>query len=171
MQVTVIIAIGSNQRHGRYGSPGQIVRAAITELGRAGVSVENVSRLRSTLPVGPKQRGYVNAAVRGASCLPPSDLLAALHRVETAFGRRRHRKWGPRVLDLDLIAYGGLVTRNAGLILPHPQMHRRSFVLDPLCDIYPDWRHPKLGLSVRQLRVRLTRPTPVRRKTPAHVGS
>ena len=171
MQATVIIALGSNRRHGRHGSPAQILRAAIIAMGRAGVKVGKVSRLRATAPVGPKQRGYVNAALRGTTALPPADLLAALHGIEAAFGRRRRRKWGPRVLDLDLIAYGRLVTRSAGLVLPHPEMHRRSFVLDPLCDIYPDWRHPQLGLSAQQLRVRLTRPTPVRRETPAHVGS
>jgi 2-amino-4-hydroxy-6-hydroxymethyldihydropteridine diphosphokinase len=171
MQATVIIALGSNRRHGRYGSPAQILRAAVVALRGTGLEISQVSRLRTTAPVGPKQRGYVNAAVRGTTCLSPSDLLTMLHGIEREFGRRRRRKWGPRVLDLDLIAYGHLVTRSADLMLPHPEMHRRSFVLDPLCDIHPDWRHPTLGLSARQLRVRLTRPTPIRRETPAHGGS
>ena len=171
MQAIVIIALGSNQRHGRHGAPVAVVRAALTALATSGVTIVSVSRLRATAPVGPKQRGYVNAALRGTTMLGPQVLLAALHRIEADFGRKRRRKWGARVLDLDLIAYGSLIVTKHGLRLPHPEMHRRTFVLDPVCDVFPDWRHPRLGLTARQLRVRLTRPTPIRRETPAHGGS
>ena len=171
MQAIVIIALGSNQRHGHHGAPVGVVRAALAALATVGISVEAVSKLRATAPVGPKQRGYVNAAVRGTTALDPADLLALLHRVEADFGRKRRRKWGARVLDLDLIAYGSVVASRPGLRLPHPEMHRRTFVLDPVQDVAPDWRHPGFNLTVRQLRARLTRPTPVRRETPAPWGS
>ena len=170
MQAFVIIALGSNQRHGRHGAPVGVVRAALAALAVAGLSVDAVSKLRATAPVGPKQRGYVNAAVRGTTALGPAALLAVLHRIEAGFGRKRRRKWGARVLDLDLIAYGSIISDQPGLRLPHPQMHLRTFVLDPVCDVCPDWRHPRLRLTARQLRARLTRPSPVRRETPAPWG-
>ncbi len=170
MQAIVIIALGSNRRHGRNGAPAAVIRAAVAALADSGVQVEAVSRLRATAPVGPKQRGYVNAAIRATTSLGPADLLAVLHRIEADFGRTRRRKWGARVLDLDLIAYEDRVSFGR-LRLPHPEMHRRAFVLDPVLEVAPEWRHPVLHLTVRQLRARLTRPTPVRREAARASGS
>jgi 2-amino-4-hydroxy-6-hydroxymethyldihydropteridine diphosphokinase len=169
MQTTVIIALGSNRRHGRHGDPARVIRAAVSALS-AILNVTAVSRLRATPPMGPKQRGYVNAALAATSDLAPAALLAALHDIERAFGRRRRRKWGPRVLDLDLVAYGDIVSRGR-VRLPHPGMHLRRFVLDAVVEVAPGWRHPLTGLTVRQMRARLTRPRPLRREAPACRGS
>jgi 2-amino-4-hydroxy-6-hydroxymethyldihydropteridine diphosphokinase len=107
----------------------------------------------------------VNAAVRIAAPARPEALLATLHRIEAAFGRTRDRRWGPRTLDLDLLACGGLILPDAAtlrhwidlppdrqqteapdrLLLPHPRLQDRAFVLVPLGDIAPDWRHPLTG--------------------------
>ena len=114
---------------------------------------------------------FVNAAAALATNLSPGALLARLHGIEAAFGRVRETRWGQRVLDLDLIAMGGMVlpdpaTQTAWrdlapaaqrtqapdrLILPHPRVQDRAFVLVPLCDVAPDWRHPILGLSVAEM--------------------
>jgi len=86
---------------------------------------------------------FINAAAAIETDLSPSALLAALHAVEAGFGRRRGKANAPRTLDLDLLAYDGKVNAQAGEpLLPHPRLHQRDFVLAPLADIAPDWRHP-----------------------------
>lgn len=164
METTVIIALGSNRRHGRFGAPAQVVDAAIADLEARGVRILARSRIHVTDPVGPSERMYANAAVLAATALAPEALLTLLKSVERDFGRRRQRRWGARVLDLDLIAYGRAVVptrlgwRTArGLVVPHRAMHQRRFVLDPVVEIAPDWRHPVLGLSTRELHARLTK--------------
>lgn len=117
----------------------------------------------------------MNAAVAIDTDLLPEDLLNLLHSVEADFGRERPSRWAPRSLDLDLIAYGDTISPDRlvlkhwmelpldlqkqlapeQMILPHPRMHERSFVLIPLADIAPDWRHPATGQSVREMVVEL----------------
>jgi len=149
------IALGSNRRS-RCGSPAATVRSAAEALG-----VETLSAIRSTRAVGPAGRGFANAAAILRSDLDPPDLLAALKALERRFGRRAGRRWGARVLDLDIILWSGGSWGDADLTLPHPEFRRRGFVLEPLAEIAADWRDPITGASVRQLLHRLRRRRPV----------
>ena len=140
------------------------MRRALKELGRRRVTVEAVSSFYETEAVGAAgQPPYVNAVARVQTSLPPSALLRTLKQIEAQAGRRGGKPWGPRSLDMDIIDYKGLVTHGpraakryvrAGqrpLVLPHPLAHRRPFVLRPLLDVAPDWRHPSLKRSGRDL--------------------
>ncbi len=153
------IALGSNRRS-RNGSPEETLRAAAAAIG-----AERLSRIRRTPALGPAGRSFANAAAILASALPPPDLLACLKEVERSFGRRPGRRWGPRVLDLDIILWSEGPFEQAsgagGLVIPHPGFRRRRFVLEPLAEIAPSWRDPLTGLSVRQLLARLRRARPV----------
>jgi 2-amino-4-hydroxy-6-hydroxymethyldihydropteridine diphosphokinase len=151
------IALGSNRRS-RHGSPAQTLRAALAGLD----GVQTVSTIRATPALGPAGRGFANAVAILETRLEPDELLAALKRVERAFGRRPGRRWGPRVLDLDIILWSGGAWGGPGPIIPHPEYRNRPFVLQPLAQIAPLWRDPLTGATVRQLLARLTarRPLP-----------
>jgi 2-amino-4-hydroxy-6-hydroxymethyldihydropteridine diphosphokinase len=168
-----LVALGSNQSFGEN-SPKQIVLLAIAELVKAGFGVENVSKLYAT-PCFPAGSGpdYVNACVKIALPQPmqPTAILGILHKIEADFGRARAARWGARTLDLDLVAADDLIFPDqqtqtqwqnlslaeqqvcapTALILPHPRLQDRAFVLTPLADIAPDWCHPVLGLTVVQM--------------------
>ncbi len=158
---TYLIALGSNRRS-RWGSPVETLRAAAEAIG-----AERLSRVRATPALGPAGRSFANAAALLWSDLAPPALLARLKQVEAAFGRRRGRRWGPRVLDLDIILWSGGAWRGDGLIIPHAGLRSRRFVLQPLAELVPDWRDPVSGLTVRQLLARLARPRPVDPRPPA----
>jgi 2-amino-4-hydroxy-6-hydroxymethyldihydropteridine diphosphokinase len=143
------IAIGSN-RPGRHGPPEAELRAAIAAL----APVVAVSRFFPTPPLGPSSRRFANAALILDSAEPPRALLARLKEVERDFGRRAGRRWGARVIDLDIILWSGGVWSDAVLTVPHPAFRQRRFVLDPLASLVPSWRDPATGLTVRQLMVR-----------------
>jgi 2-amino-4-hydroxy-6-hydroxymethyldihydropteridine diphosphokinase len=151
------IALGSNRR-GRRGSPSETVRAAADAL-----RVVRLSRIRRTEPVGPAGRGFANAAAILETGLDPPALLALLKRTERDFGRRGGRRWGPRVLDLDIILWSEGSFAGEALVVPHPAFRSRAFVLEPLCDVAPDWRDPLSGATVTQLLHRVRRPRPVDR--------
>jgi 2-amino-4-hydroxy-6-hydroxymethyldihydropteridine diphosphokinase len=153
----VLVALGSNRCHGRHGRPAGVVRAALGALAGLG-RVSCVSPIFATAPIGPGSRRYANAvaALEWGGGLP--DLLRALKDIERDFGRRPGRRWGDRVLDLDILAAGGIVLRAQGLAVPHPRLAERRFVLDPLVLVAPDWRHPLTGHSARQLHARALRP-------------
>jgi 2-amino-4-hydroxy-6-hydroxymethyldihydropteridine diphosphokinase len=145
------IALGSNRR-GRRGSPAAIVRAAAAAIG-----AESLSRVRITRAMGPAGRGFANAAALVASDLDPPALLDRLKRIERDFGRRGGRRWGPRVLDLDIVLWSQGAWGGDGLVVPHPEFRRRRFVLEPLAEVAPGWRDPITGATVRQLLFRLGR--------------
>lgn len=157
------IALGSNRRHGTHGSPRDVIRAAVEELARQGFAIQALSKIRTTAALGPSGRGFANAVLLLTTDLEPPDLLERLKAVERSFGRRGGRRWGPRVLDLDIILWSEGPWEEPGLILPHPDMRRRIFVLEPLAELVPGWRDPISGATVRQLHARLTVPRPVDR--------
>jgi len=152
------IALGSNRRS-RHGSPAATLRAALAAI----EGVLAVSSIRATPALGPAGRSFANAAAIIESRLAPDALLAALKTMERAFGRRPGRRWGPRVLDLDIILWSGGVWDGPGPIVPHPAFRERAFVLQPLAEIAPAWRDPVSGASMRQLFARLTAPRPTPR--------
>ena len=160
-QSVYAIAVGSNRRS-RHGSPAATVRAAIAALGRIGV-VECVSAIRATPALGPAGRAFANAVVLMRTGLPPNVLLAELKRMERDFGRRGGRRWGPRVLDLDIILWSEGAWGGPGPIVPHPGYRGRRFVLEPLAEVAAGWRDPLTGLAVRHALTRLTAPRPAPR--------
>lgn len=148
---TYAIALGSNRR-GRHGAPAAEVRAGLAAIGAG-----RASRVIASAPLGPSLRRFANAAALVESDLSPLAMLARLKAIERAFGRRSGRRWGARVIDLDIALWSGgrVVTRT--LAIPHRELRRRAFVLAPLAEVAPGWRDPVSGLTVRQLHARLTR--------------
>jgi len=171
-QSTLLIALGSNMSSD-VGSPAEILHRAVTEIEDAGAVIRSKSPIYST-PAVPLGSGpdFVNAAISIAAPWAAPEAIAILHGIEARLGRRREVRWGQRVIDLDLLAVDGLVRPDVPtlrhwmnlpleeqrekapghLILPHPRMHERAFVLVPLADVAPDWVHPALRRSVTQLR-------------------
>lgn len=156
------IALGSNRRHGRHGPPARVLAAALDALAAEGAAVVASSAVLATAPLGPGGRRFANAAALVATPLAPPALLAVLQRIERAFGRRRGRRWGARVLDLDILLWSGGAWTTRSLRIPHPGLAGRRFVLDPLAAVAPGWR-PRAPVAVRHLRARLTRPRPLHR--------
>jgi 2-amino-4-hydroxy-6-hydroxymethyldihydropteridine diphosphokinase len=160
-QTPVLVGLGSNRCHGTHGRPRAILAAAVKALRKGGLQVRRVAPVIETAPLGPSIRRYANGAVLGTWNAAPQQLLVMLKRTETEFGRRRSRRWGARVLDCDLLAFGGARVREPGLTVPHPALHQRLFVLQPLLGLWPDWRHPTLNLTVRHMAARCARRHPV----------
>lgn len=154
MHTSVYIGLGANLPHERFGSSRRTLEAALADLGRRGVRTVRVSPWYWTAPVpASDQPWYVNAVAEVATDLPADALLAQLHAVEAAFGRARTVPNAARPIDLDLLDFHGEIAA-AGpgrATLPHPRMTDRAFVLLPLADLAPEWRHPVSGLSVRAL--------------------
>jgi 2-amino-4-hydroxy-6-hydroxymethyldihydropteridine diphosphokinase len=146
------IALGSNLA-GRFATVAAAVEAAIVVLDSDDIAVIGSSRLyRSVAWPNPADPEFVNAVIAVETDLSPPALLAHLHRVEADFGRVRGLANAPRPLDLDIVDYGGLVSApGESPILPHPRLIDRAFVLLPLVEIAPDWRHPATGRSIADL--------------------
>jgi 2-amino-4-hydroxy-6-hydroxymethyldihydropteridine diphosphokinase len=156
----VLLGLGANIS-GTWGQPPQTLARALAELARLGSEPLVRSRLMRSRPVGGgRQPDFLNAVVMIEARLPPAALLRRLKQLERAAGRRPGRRWGPRPLDIDILDYAGRRLgwpggQGSRLTLPHPQMHRRAFVLAPLTDVAPHWRHPVLGATAQALLRRL----------------
>ncbi|WFL78295.1 2-amino-4-hydroxy-6-hydroxymethyldihydropteridine diphosphokinase [Altererythrobacter arenosus] len=152
-----LVALGSNRRRHRVGSPREVVAAAMEELAALG-TVTARSPVIDTAPLGPAQRRFANAAAIVETELDPEAMLSALKRMEREFGRRSGQRWGDRVLDCDLILWSEGHWQSDRLAVPHPEFRRRDFVLGPAHTIAGEWRDPISGATVAQLFARLTRP-------------
>lgn len=154
MHNSIFIGAGANLPHERYGPPRQTLEAALLELGRRGVRPVRLSPWYRTAPVpASDQPWFVNLVAAVESALPADALLAELHAVEAAFGRARTVPNAARPIDLDLLDYRGEIAAGGPgrATLPHPRMADRAFVLRPLADLAPDWRHPVTGQPIRVL--------------------
>ncbi len=167
-----LIALGSNVR-GRWGAPERTLAEAIRRLERTAGVVQAVSGLWRSMPFGPVvQPSFLNAVVIVRTDLSPHVLMRQLRWLEDEAGRRRGRSWGPRALDLDILDIGGQVLAPAGtgrpsgmlgghhlqrrgLVLPHPAIAFRPFVLLPLAETAPEWRHPLGGWTAAQALARM----------------
>lgn len=158
----IVIALGANLPS-QAGEPRETLLSAVDALTAFEIRISAFSPFyASEAWPDPKDPPFVNAVALIDTELAPRDLLARLHEVETAFGRRRSTKNAPRPLDLDLIDYDGRVEKGPP-VLPHPRMRSRAFVLVPLADVAPGWRHPVSGETVEQLIAALNGSTKVKR--------
>jgi 2-amino-4-hydroxy-6-hydroxymethyldihydropteridine diphosphokinase len=148
------IAIGSNRPHGRYGRPAGVVESAIARLDEE-FGLFDASPIVLNAALGGAGRDFANAVALVESDLEPPEMLNRLKSIERQFGRRRGRRWGPRVLDLDIVLWSAGKFRSRRLTVPHPQLANRSFVLQPLAAIVPGWRVG--SLTARHLAHRLVR--------------
>jgi 2-amino-4-hydroxy-6-hydroxymethyldihydropteridine diphosphokinase len=151
----IFVALGANLPSLAYGRPSSTLAAALDMLDEHRVRVIRRSRWYETAPVPMSdQPWYVNGVAEVATDLLPGALLQALHAVEARLGRVRGTVNAARIIDLDLLAYGGRIATDWP-VLPHPRLHERAFVLQPLRDIAPDWRHPVSGLGINAMLARL----------------
>jgi len=149
------IAIGSNRPHGHHGRPGAVIGAAIARLDEE-FGLFDASPIMLNPAHGGAGRDFANAVALVESPLDPDALLTALKVIERDFGRRPGRRWGARVLDLDILAWSGGRVRSRRLTIPHPRLAARVFAIGPLAGIAPDWR--LIGsLTARHLATRLAR--------------
>lgn len=161
---SLILALGANLP-GRWGTPREALRRVVHDLEEAGLRPRAASRIYATTPIGPgRQAPYLNAVLILESHMAPAAVLRLLKRLERRAGRRFGPRWGARCLDIDILDYAGRRIgtpsrrRERGrLVLPHPELHRRAFVLVPLVEVAPGWRHPVLGVTGRTLLARLNR--------------
>ncbi len=151
--VTAFIALGANVPFEGLQGP-ELLAAAITALGEAGLTPRAVSSVWQTeaWPHGSGQPDYFNAVVEiDAGTKTPQEIYAALAQIERRFGRERRERWAPRTLDLDILSVDGFIGEFDGIKLPHPRMEERAFVLAPLAEIAPNWRHPISGMTASAL--------------------
>ena len=144
--VTVYLGLGTNK-----GDRQANLQSAIEALPPE-VTVTAKSSVYQTPPWGyTDQPDFLNMVVAGKTRLPPRELLSYIKELEQQVGRTASFRWGPREIDIDILDYGGQALDLEGLTLPHPRMEARAFVLVPLAEVAPEWVHPRLGVSIREL--------------------
>ena len=143
----VFIGVGSNlgNRRAYY----QKALDLMADLPRT--SIRGCSSLYETEPIGVAKNWYVNGVVELETALSPQQLLSRLQKIESALGRKRTKKWAARTIDLDILFFGRQIVDEERLQIPHPEMHRRRFVLVPLSELAPQFVHPRLGSTVAEL--------------------
>lgn len=165
----ILIGLGSNLTGGQFDSPRAVLEAALAKMSDRGIVVKKLSRFYQSEPVPiSDQPWFVNAVAAVETELSPTDLLQELHEIESSLGRERRVRWEARVLDLDILAYHERImpspevwlarhrqisAENVApeeIVIPHPRLHERLFVLKPLMDIFPNWRHPVLAKTARE---------------------
>ncbi len=156
----ILIGLGSNLCGEEFDSPSEVLEAALKAMAASGIVIKKLSRFYESEPV-PKsdQPWFVNAVAAVETELVPDDLLHQLHEIEADLGRERRIKWEARIIDLDILGFEDHILPSTGLwqvetdkiTIPHPRLHERLFVLKPLMDINPDWKHPVLGKTVAEL--------------------
>ena len=152
----ILIGLGSNIS-GPWGTPRATVEKALNSLNQFPLRLMKASTLLATKPFGNmNQPDFVNAVVIIETALPPIALLARLHQIEKNAGRKRGRRWGPRTLDLDILDYKSRILKpygkgKAGLRLPHEGIPKRDFVLLPITEIAPRWKHPILNKTAKEM--------------------
>lgn len=171
LQFKFLVALGSNTSEDLIESL-RIIKVAQNELNTKSIKIDQISRYYQT-PAFPKGAGpdFVNCAAIGETSLSPEQLLTVFHDIETELGRKRVKRWGQRSVDIDLIFYENMVKPDANtfkkwlnlpierqmaetpdqLLLPHPRVQDRAFVLIPLLDVAPNWRHPVLKKTVAEM--------------------
>jgi len=167
MPPLVFLGLGSN-----LGDRSAALETAVRLLGARGFHATERSSTWQTEPVGgPPQDWFLNAVVGGETSLSADELLAACLDTEREMGRIRREKDGPRLIDVDILLFGDETRDGPGLVIPHPRLHQRRFVLEPLHEIAPALRHPVLGLTVAELRGRCPDASAVRLFSPAGVSA
>ena len=155
------VALGANLPSD-VGPPRRTLEHVVERLEGPGAKVTRRSRWYESEPVpSSAQPWFVNGVVELCTGLAPDALLARLHALERELGRRRRARWEARAVDLDLLDHGGLVRREAPPLLPHPRLSERLFVLLPLRDVAPGWRHPETGEPIDALLAALPADSPV----------
>jgi len=156
------LALGSNRPLSAERTPTRLLQEATTGIAKLG-AILATAPIIATAPLGPSLRRFANGALLLESHLAPDDMLSALKQIEDRLGRRRHRRWGARSIDIDIILWSGGRWNSRTLQIPHPAFRNRDFVLSPLLAVAPGWRDPVSGLSVRHLRARLQKAMPLLR--------
>lgn len=143
----VYLLLGSN-----LGNREKNIDNAINELKACGIIISKKSSLYNTAPWGyTEQPEFLNQAIECLTSLEPVELLREIKKIERKLGREKTFRYGPRIIDIDIIFYDDLILKSNELTIPHPFMHKRDFVLKPLCEIAPNFVHPELKLSIKNL--------------------
>ena len=150
----VYLSLGSN-----IGNRKRNLEKALTELGKNNISGIKISSLYETEPVGPKQRNFYNIAGKFKTNLAPQDLLKVLKQTEQKLGRTKTYRWGPRVIDIDILFYGKQTIKTKNLVIPHKEIANRAFVLVPMAEIAKNFVHPVYRKAIKTLNNSLQKDT------------
>ncbi len=145
--INVYLSLGSNMGNRR-----EHIKSASAAIHKRIGKIVKHSHLYDTQPVGnTDQDPFLNQIVMLNTTLEPRQMLEEISKIERELGRERKEKWGPRTIDIDILFYGKRVIRDKGLEIPHPELHKRAFILVPMMELDPELEHPVLGLAIDQL--------------------